>query len=69
MATIRRRRTFVGFLGFIPLLASIFPLGPLSAVPREWYLLVWAAIFGTFLGLTFRMWRERREYERAAHAS
>jgi hypothetical protein len=25
---------------------------------------VWAALFGSFIGLTVRMWRERRRFER-----
>jgi hypothetical protein len=69
MARIRRTRTAIGFLGFIPLLASVFCVGVLCEVPREIYLGVWAAIFGTFLGLTVRMWRERRAFERAGAAA
>ncbi len=64
MARIRRMRTIIGFFGFIPLIATAFCFGPLCAVPREIYLGLWAAIFGTFLGLTVRMWRERRAFER-----
>ncbi len=64
MARIRRTRTLVGLVGFVPLLASLFPIGPLALVPREVYLGVWAAVFGTFLGLTVRMWRERRAFAR-----
>lgn len=64
MARIRRTRTLVGLVGFVPLLASLFPIGPLALVPREIYLGIWAAVFGTFLGLTVRMWRERRAFAR-----
>lgn len=65
MARVRRTRTFVGLLGFFPLAASLFCVGPLCEVPREIWLGIWAAVFGTFLGLTIRMWRERRAFERA----
>ncbi len=70
LARIARTRTVVGMLGFVPLAVSFacasIDLGPLCAVPREVYLGVWAAIFGSFLGLTIRMWRERRAFERAS---
>lgn len=69
MARIRRTRSFVGLLGFIPLIAALVPIGPLGMVPREIWLGVWAAIFGTFLGLTIRMWRERRAFERSLAAA
>jgi hypothetical protein len=65
MARIARTRTIVGLAGFVPLFASVFCVGPLCDIPREIYLGLWAAIFGTFLGLTFRMWRERRAFNRA----
>lgn len=64
MARIRRTRSIVGLVGFAPLLASLFCVGILCDVPREVYLAIWAAVFGTFLGLTVRMWRERRAFER-----
>jgi Na+-transporting methylmalonyl-CoA/oxaloacetate decarboxylase beta subunit len=74
MARVARTRTFVGLTGFAPLLVSfacagLVDLGPLCAIPREVYLGVWAAIFGTFLGLTIRMWRERRAFEKASAAT
>ena len=64
-----RRRTFVGIFGFVPLGASLgCGLGPpfdvLCAIPREMWLLIWAALFGSFLGLTLRLIRERRRFER-----
>ena len=34
--------------------------------PRDGWLLVWAALFGSFLGLTIRLVLERRRFERAA---
>ena len=64
-----RRRTLIGIVGFVPLAASLgCVLGPpfdlLCSVPRELWLLVWAALFGSFLGLTIRLIRERRRFER-----
>ncbi len=66
-----RRRAVVGALGFIPLLAALFPVpfGPLDFIgvpPRDGWLLVWAALFGSFLGLTIRLVLERRRFERGA---
>ncbi len=67
-----RRRTVVGALGFIPLAATLVPCGAagpldlLCAVPREWWLVIWAAAFGSFLGLTIRLILERRRFTRGA---
>lgn len=74
MARLQRFRTVVGLLGFVPLAASLgcgsgLDIIGVCAVPREVYLGLWAAIFGTFLGLTFRMWRERRAHQRAGAAT
>lgn len=74
MARMQRIRTVVGLLGFIPLAASLacgsgFDIIGVCAIPREVLLGLWAAIFGTFLGLTFRMWRERRAYQRTGAAT
>ena len=70
MQRIARTRTIIGLLGFIPLTVSLacatIDLGVLCALPREIYLGIWAAVFGTFLGLTIRMWRERRAFDRGA---
>lgn len=65
-----RLRTWVGALGFLPLTAALacnVSLGalPFCAIPREWYLAVWAGIFGTFVGLSIRMFRERRSHARS----
>lgn len=64
-----RMRTWVGAFGFVPLLASFACTStaaalPFCAIPREWYLAVWAGVFGTFIGLTIRLYRERRKYLR-----
>ena len=66
-----RRRTIVGALALIPLgaWALQLPFGPLDFMgvpPRDGWLLLWAALFGSFLGLTIRLILERRRFERAA---
>lgn len=61
MARIRRVRSIVGLVGFAPLLASIVGF---AGIPPAIYLGLWAAVFGTFLGLSVRMWRERRAFQR-----
>ncbi len=67
---ISRRRTVVGLLGFIPLAASLgcgsgIPLGPACSLSPDIWLLIWAALFGSFLGLTIRLILERRKFEKA----
>lgn len=69
MRRLGRLRTIVGMLGFIPLTATLacgVTTGalPFCAIPRDWYLLMWAGVFGTFVGLTIRQIRERRRYQR-----
>jgi len=69
IARLRRMRTIVGALGFVPLVASLLcgaGTEALCVVPREIYLGIWAALFGTFLGLSVRMWRERRAFTRGS---
>jgi hypothetical protein len=68
---LERRRTIVGALAIIPLAAWALqlPFGPLDFLgipPRDGWLLVWAALFGSFLGLTIRLVLERRKFERGA---
>ena len=63
---LERRRNIIGALVLIPL-AAVFlnvPFGPLDVIgiaPREGWLLVWAMLFGSFLGLTIRIVLERRK--------
>jgi hypothetical protein len=67
MARLRRIRSIIGALGFVPLVASLLCSSGVEAfcfLPREIWLGVWAALFGSFIGLTVRMWRERRRFER-----
>jgi len=68
---LERRRTIAGMLAVIPLAAWALqlPFGPLDFLgvpPRDGWLLVWAALFGSFLGLTIRLVLERRRFERGA---
>lgn len=70
---LERRRTIAGLLALIPLAAWALqlPFGPLDffgVPPRDGWLLVWAALFGSFLGLTIRLVLERRRFERGAPA-
>jgi hypothetical protein len=72
---IGRQRNVVGLLGVVPLAASLAaslgcatgtPLDLFCALPRDIWLLIWAALFGSFLGLTIRLIRERRKFLRGA---
>lgn len=68
---LERRRTIIGILALSPLAAwaaqlPLSPLGFIGLPPRDAWLLIWAALFGSFLGLTIRLILERRRFERAA---
>jgi hypothetical protein len=67
--SLRRRRTFIGALGFVPL-AGALGCGAgvqfLCQVPQEWWLAIWAALFGSFLGITIRLVLERRTFRRGS---
>jgi len=62
---LKRYRTVAGFLGLVPLAGSFAcDAGlPLFCVPWAWYMAVWAAVFGAFIGLSIRLIRERRQFE------
>lgn len=62
---LKRLRTTVGFLGLVPLAGSFACDGGLVlfCIPWTWYMGVWAAVFGAFVGLTIRLIRERRQFE------
>ena len=62
---LKRFRTIVGFLGLVPLIGSLACDGGLLVVcvPWSWYMGVWAAVFGAFVGLSIRLVRERRQFE------
>lgn len=67
---LRKARTVVGFLGLVPLAGSfVCDLGvAVLCVPWSWYMLLWAGIFGAFVGLTIRLVRERRQFEARSRA-
>jgi hypothetical protein len=62
---LKRYRTVVGFLGLVPLVGSLACDGGLLlfCIPWSWYMAVWAAVFGAFIGLSIRLVRERRQFE------
>jgi hypothetical protein len=65
--SLRRRRTFIGALAFIPLGGALgcgVGLQVLCQIPQEWWLAIWAALFGSFLGITIRLFLERRRFRR-----
>ena len=66
--SLNRRRNLVGALVVVPL-AGFLGCGAgitaLCAVPVEWYLAIWAALFGSFAGITIRMILERRRFDRS----
>jgi len=67
--TLTKRQRLVGALGFIPLIGALgcnAGVSLLCTVPREWLLAIWAALFGSFLGITIRLVLERRKYQRGA---
>jgi hypothetical protein len=41
-------------------------LDVLCAIPTNFWLLIWAGLFGSFLGLTIRLVLERRRFQREA---
>lgn len=62
---LKRYRTVAGFLGLVPLAGSFAcDVGvALFCVPWSWYMALWAAVFGAFIGLSIRLIRERRQFE------
>jgi hypothetical protein len=68
--SLRRRRTFILALTVIPLVGvlgcGVVGLPFLCQVPQEWWLAIWAALFGSFLGITIRLFLERRKFLRGA---
>jgi hypothetical protein len=64
---ISRRRTIIGALALVPLagvVGCIFGVELLCMVPREWWFGIWAALAGSYLGLTIRLVLERRKFQR-----
>ena len=68
---LKRMRTTVGFLGLIPFAGSIACDAGVTpfCVPWSWYMAIWAAVFGAFVGLSIRLVRERRRFEAQSRAS
>ena len=71
---IQARRRFVTFLFVIPMLGWIgcgsgTPLDVMCVLPRDTWILVWFALLGSFLGLTIRLYLERRRFEKAQRAA
>ena len=67
--SLTRRRTFIGALGFIPLVGALgcgSGVAFLCTIPQEWWLAIWAALFGSFLGITIRLILDRRKFQRGA---
>jgi hypothetical protein len=67
--SLRRRRTLIGAAGFIPLVLTLGCGSGLDlpcALPRDVALLIFAGLFGGYLGLTIRLFRERRRFQREA---
>jgi hypothetical protein len=64
--SLRRRRTFILALGFIPAVGALGcgTVQLFCQVPQEWWLAIWAALFGSFLGITIRLFLERRRFLR-----
>ena len=65
-----RRRNVFGFLGIVPLVGWLgcglgTPLDVLCFISRDIWILIWAALFGSFLGITIRLYLERRKFQRA----
>ncbi len=72
-ARIAKRRNVVALLA-LPILLLTLPCGtvpiPLPCdLPREALLLVFSAIFGGYLGMTIRMFLDRRRYAREVRPS
>jgi len=66
---LERQRNVIGLLGVVPLVFSLgcgtgTPLDALCFLPREIWMFVWAALLGSFLGLTIRLILERRRFQK-----
>jgi hypothetical protein len=67
--SLARRRFVIGLLGFVPLLGALscgWGVTALCAIPGEWWLAIWAALFGSYLGITIRLIIQRRRFQRGA---
>jgi hypothetical protein len=69
--SLTKRRRFVGALAFLPLVGNLgcaFGITPACAVPTEWWLAIFAALFGSYLGITLRLFLDRRRFVRESAA-
>jgi anti-sigma factor RsiW len=67
--SLRRRRNVVGALMVLPLVGiTVCGAGflPACGIPTEWWLAIAAALFGSYLGITIRLFLERRRFLRGA---
>lgn len=65
--SLRRRRRFIGALAFIPLAGQLgcsVGILPLCQIPQEWWFAIFAAVFGSYLGINLRLYLERRKFQR-----
>ena len=66
-----KRRRFIGALAFLPLIGNLgcaIGITPACAVPTEWWLAIFAALFGSYLGITLRLFLDRRRFARESAA-
>jgi hypothetical protein len=66
---LERQRNVIGFLGIVPLVFSVgcgtgTPFDMLCFLPRDVWMFVWAALLGSFIGLTIRLILERRRFQK-----
>jgi hypothetical protein len=69
--SLTKRRRFVGALAFLPLIGNLgcgVGITPACAVPTEWWLAIFAALFGSYLGITLRLFLDRRRFVRESAA-
>jgi len=69
--SLTKRRRFVGALAFLPLVGNLgcaVGITPACAVPTEWWLAIFAALFGSYLGITLRLFLDRRRFLRESAA-
>jgi hypothetical protein len=69
--SLTRRQRIIGLLGFVPLAGALgcnAGVQLFCAVPREWLLAIWAALFGSFLGISIRIVLDRRKFRRGAQS-
>ncbi len=71
---LERQRNVIGLLAIVPLAFSVGCgsgtfLDAFCFLPRDIWLFVWAALLGSFIGLTIRLILERRRFQQAERAA